>query len=77
MDDKKEIMIAMDPQMAAKFSASTHVSLTKGVSANMLKVSASFVVVETNIDCLLDLEQETEDAEADQGREGSCCSEGS
>ena len=48
MAEKKEIMIAMDPQMAAKFSASTHVSLTKGVSANMLKVGACFVFVETN-----------------------------
>ena len=26
MAEKKEVMIAMDPQMAAKFSASTHVS---------------------------------------------------
>ena len=26
MAEKKEIMIAMDPQMAAKFQASTHVS---------------------------------------------------
>ena len=26
MNDKKEVMIAMDPDMAAKFEASTHVS---------------------------------------------------
>ena len=62
MADKKEVMIAMDPQMAAKFSASTHVSLTKGVSANMLKVSASSYLAQTNNYCPLDIKQKEEDS---------------
>ena len=37
---KKEMMISMDPEMAAKFRASTHVSLSKGISANLLKDSS-------------------------------------
>ena len=32
MDEKKEIMIAMDPVMAAKFSASSHVSCKSSFS---------------------------------------------
>ena len=34
---KKNMMIAMDPEIFQAFSASTKVSLTKGVSSNMMK----------------------------------------
>ena len=33
---KKEMMISMDPQMAAKFSASTHVSRKLGIHLSFL-----------------------------------------
>ena len=39
MADKKEIMIAMDPAMAQKFAASSHVSCKYGVIVNKLTLS--------------------------------------
>ena len=38
MADKKEIMIAMDPQMALKFNASTNVSCKYQILALLLTV---------------------------------------
>ena len=42
MADKKEVMIAMDPDMAAKFQASTHVSRKYIIFRHFLLLHSSF-----------------------------------
>ena len=37
--DEKDVSVVMDPEIAAIFKASTAISLSKGISNNMMKVS--------------------------------------
>ena len=70
--EKKEIMINMDPQLAAKFQASTHVS-RKWTCLFFINVS----VIDSSLQGHLfkhieGVQQEKKDPGPDQGRKGSC-----
>ncbi len=41
---EKDLMIDMDPEIAEAFAASTAVSTSKGIGANMLKVSGATII---------------------------------
>ena len=44
---EKDLMIDMDPEIAEAFAASTAVSTSKGIGANMLKVSGAIIIFST------------------------------
>ena len=77
MAEKKEIMISMDPVMAAKFEASTHFSRKYCLLRDGLLYVFQYRCERYFCKYAQAVQQAEAHAGADQGREGGGCSEGS